>query len=99
MNDPKIVEDSFYEDCLEIGRIPAGSQSIRVALVHRDSTVGLDIRKFKRDGKPTTGILFNSQEQVQELLKLLNDSTAIVRYADSGKIDFDSFDKEDVSNG
>lgn len=93
MNNPRLVEDSFYEDCLEISREENHRQNLRVALVAKGGQRGLDIRKFKADGKPTSGVLLN-QEQVTMLIELAQNSEVLKQFSQSGEINFNNF-KED----
>lgn len=93
MNDPQLVEDGFYEDCLELSKAENHRQNLRIALVAKGGQQGLDIRKFRADGRPTTGVLLD-QEQVTTLIELAQNSEVLKQFAQSGEIDFDNF-KED----
>lgn len=87
MNEPTKIVDSFYGECLVIGEIPDGSKSIRVALVNKGSLKGIDIRKFKKDGTPTKGVLISDSKAVKSLIELLENSTEVEEFLSTGEID------------
>lgn len=99
MNEIKRVNDSFYDECLVLGSIPDGNQVIRVALVKKGDKTGLDLRKFKKDGTPSKGILINSSEKLGSLIELINSSTPLLEFTKTGEVEFDKYDKEDSNNG
>ena len=93
MNNPKLVEDGFYEDCLELSKAENHRQNLRIALVAKGGQQGLDIRKFKADGRPTTGVLLD-KEQVATLAELIQNSEVMKQFIEAGEINFNDF-KED----
>lgn len=93
MNDPKLVEDGFYEDCLELSRTKHQSRDLRIALVYRGGQQGLDIRKFKSDGRPATGILLDS-DQVGVLIELIRNSEVLDQFVKNGTINFNDYKEE-----
>ena len=93
MNDPKLVEDGFYEDCLELSRTKHQSRDLRIALVSRGGQQGLDIHKFKTDGRPATGILLDS-DQVGVLTELIRNSEVLDQFVMNGAINFNDYKEE-----
>lgn len=94
MNDPKIVEDGFYEDCLELSRTNHQKQELRIALVSKGGQQGLDIRKFRAsDGRPTTGIMLDV-EQAKILAEIIKDSDVMNQLINAGSINFDNYKEE-----
>lgn len=93
MNDPKLVEDGFYEGCLELSRTKHQSRDLRIALVSRGGQQGLDIRKFKSDGRPATGILLDS-DQVGVLIELIRNSEVLDQFVKNGTINFNDYKEE-----
>ena len=93
MNNPKLVEDGFYEDCLELSRTKHQSKDLRIALVSRGGQQGLDIRKFKADGRPATGVLLD-YDQAKVLIELIQDSELLKNFVENGKINFNDYEEE-----
>lgn len=94
MNDPKLVEDGFYEDCLELSRTEHQKQDLRIALVSRGGSQGLDIRKFRSsDGRPTTGIMLD-MEQAKILVEVTKNSDVLEQVINAGSINFNDYKEE-----